>query len=51
MSHNAVGELLKATDYISIAESKSIIADCNKLNTMLVSIVKTTKENLRAIGK
>ncbi|WP_252234732.1 four helix bundle protein [Clostridium sp. ZS1] len=44
-------ELLKATNYLSISEAESIINDCNELNTMLASIVKTTKENLRAIGK
>lgn len=40
-------ELLKATDYLDDNASKSIISDCVELNTILVSIVKTTKDNLR----
>lgn len=44
-------ELLKATDYMDARSSESIISDCTELNTMLASIVKTTKENLKVIGK
>jgi len=36
-------ELLVETDYISESEFKSIIEDCNELNRLLISIIKTTK--------
>ena len=38
--------LLKATDYLDLKLSESIINDCKELNKMLVSTVKTTKENV-----
>lgn len=38
-------KLLKATDYISEG-SNSLIADCLEINKMLISIVKTTRQNL-----
>lgn len=41
-------ELLKATDYLDAKTSESIISDCKELNKILASIVKTTKENLKA---
>lgn len=44
-------ELLKATNYMDARASESIISDCTELNTMIASIVKTTKENLKVIGK
>ena len=34
-------ELLKETDYISEKEHQSIYEDCNELNKLLVSIIKT----------
>ena len=39
-------ELIKATNYMDVKASESIISDCAELNTILASIVKTTKENL-----
>ena len=36
--------LLQATDYLSVAEFDSIIADCKELEKLLTSIVKTTRE-------
>ncbi|WP_027624871.1 four helix bundle protein [Clostridium lundense] len=44
-------ELLKATDYLDAKVSESMISDCTELNNMLASIVKTTKENLKVVGK
>lgn len=41
-------ELLTATDYLDPKVSESIMNDCKELNKMLTSIVKTTKENLKA---
>ncbi|MCE5220769.1 MAG: four helix bundle protein [Clostridium sp.] len=41
-------ELLKSTDYLDAKTSESIINDCKELNKILASIVKTTKENLKA---
>lgn len=40
-------ELLKATDYLDVKVSESLISDCNELNKILASIVKTTKENMK----
>ena len=36
-------ELLIETDYLSKPEFDSIIKDCNELNKLLISIIKTTK--------
>ena len=36
-------ELLTETGYISTTEFDSIIKDCNELNRLLISIIKTTK--------
>jgi len=44
--------LLHATGYIDANQKESIYNDCNELVKMLVSIVKTTKQNLEdANGK
>ena len=37
-------ELLYESDYISEAEFKSIYADCNRINRILISIVKSTRK-------
>ena len=39
-------ELLSATEYLTIEQKDSIWADCDELIRLLVSISKTTKENL-----
>jgi four helix bundle protein len=39
-------QLLKATNYLDVRTSESIINDCKELNKILSSVVKTTKENL-----
>ncbi|KAJ52324.1 four helix bundle protein [Clostridium tetanomorphum] len=44
-------ELLEETNYIDDKASQSIINECTELNNMLISIVKTTKENLKVLGK
>ena len=36
--------LLHETDYLSTKEFKSIIADCREIESLLASIVKTTKQ-------
>ncbi len=38
-------ELLRETDYISDTEFKSIYADAGELNRLLISIVKTSRNN------
>ena len=38
--------LLKDTEYITVAQFTSISTDCSDVLKMLISIVKTTKENL-----
>ncbi len=38
-------DLLYETSYISEKEFKSIAADCNGINKILISIVKTSKNN------
>ena len=38
--------LLKATDYLSGDESRSIYADCIELEKLLVTILKSTKQHL-----
>lgn len=40
-------ELLTATDYIDINTSKAILSECEELSKILVSIVKTTRQNLK----
>jgi len=35
--------LLSATDYMTDAEKKSILADCEELQKILISIIKTSK--------
>jgi four helix bundle protein len=40
-------ELLTETEYIDSKISKQLIDDCSEINRILVSIVKTTKENLK----
>ena len=37
--------LLSATEYLEISEFDSIMADCIELEKILVSIVRTTKQN------
>ena len=39
-------ELLAETDYITPEEYKSIATDCSEINRLLISIVKSAKENL-----
>jgi len=39
-------KLLIATDYLDHQKSQSILNDCKELNRLLISIVKTTRENL-----
>ena len=39
-------ELLFETNYLKEKEFKSIIADCDELNKLLASIVKTSKQRL-----
>ena len=39
--------LLRATDYLTEKEQKSIFEDCIELEKMLTSIVKTTSENIK----
>lgn len=39
--------LLRETDYLSEVEYDSIINDCKELLRLLISIIKTTKENGR----
>lgn len=39
--------LLKDTGYISESEFDSIINDCSTILKLLISIVKSTKENLK----
>jgi len=39
-------ELLHETEYIDNEAYKSIYSDCNELNKLLVSIIKTSKQNL-----
>ena len=39
--------LLKATDYLTEKEQKSIYEDCIELEKILTSIVKTTSENIK----
>ena len=39
-------ELLNETDYISNNEFKSIYNDCNELNKLLISIIKSSSSNL-----
>jgi four helix bundle protein len=38
-------DVLKATDYIDSIEHKSISKDCDELMALLVSIIKSAKEN------
>ena len=38
-------QLLRYTDYLNEAEYGSIAADCKELLRLLISIIKTTKEN------
>ncbi len=38
--------LLKATDYLTEAESISILADCVEIEKILVSILKSSKDNM-----
>ena len=38
--------LLKATDYLSDKEQKSMLEDCTELEKLLTSIVKTTSERI-----
>ena len=38
-------ELLKDTDYISGKAADSLIADCEEIIRLIVSIVKSSKEN------
>ena len=40
-------ELLKATDYLTEKEQKSIYDDCVELEKMLTSIVKTTSQRVK----
>lgn len=44
-------QLLKETGYLDLKTYESMITDCNELNKILSSIVKTTKENLKSQGK
>jgi len=37
--------LLHETEYISDGEYKTIAADCSEINKILISIIKTSKEN------
>lgn len=37
--------LLKDSEYISEVQSESLISDCNELQKMLISSIKTTKQN------
>ena len=39
--------LLRAADYLTEKEQKSIFEDCIELEKMLTSIVKTTSENIK----
>lgn len=39
--------LLKGSEYISQIEFNSIYQNCNELISLLVSIVRTTKQNLK----
>ena len=36
--------LLQATDYLTEAQAKSILSDCVEIEKLLVSIIKTSKE-------
>ena len=38
-------ELLHSGEYISDKECKSMVADCNEILSILVSIIKTASEN------
>lgn len=40
-------DLLIATNYVDANASKTIIIECEELSKILVSIVKTTKQNLK----
>jgi len=40
-------ELLTATNYIDINTSKIVLSECEELSKILVSIVKTTRQNLK----
>lgn len=37
--------LLKDSDYISAKQSEALITDCNELQKMLISSIKTAKQN------
>ena len=37
-------KLLQATDYLTEAQAKSILSDCVEIEKLLVSIIKTSKE-------
>lgn len=44
-------ELLTATNYIDIHTSKAILSECEELSKILLSIVKTTRQNLKNNGE
>lgn len=40
-------ELLEKTDFVDTKQNKSIYDDCNELMALLVSIIKSTKNNMK----